>query len=131
MGSTKSVMRVSPRGVLTIENRPGGIRKPRSDADDFDLSMEPPSAVQEQIGAIRLSCPLKPYTERGLVKLELSGKEAFLFDELNFCGDGGDGSCIHGINCATGYMHTLEIYIHSGKAWKKVFASNVSTPVYR
>jgi tetratricopeptide (TPR) repeat protein len=83
-----------------------------------------PSDVQKEIKGIRQSCrELGPATsdytpprvtegDEGLITFTVSGAQAVLIDELNFCGGGGE--CIHGVNCATGFTHNVAIYIRTG-----------------
>ena len=66
--------------------------------------------------------------DEGLMVFYVSGKQAVLVDELNFCGDGND--CIHGVNCATGYTHEVTIYLRNRESWTKVLKTYVSGPVH-
>lgn len=50
-----------------------------------------------------------------------------LVDQLNFCGHGQD--CIHGVNCATGFTHSVAIYVRTGKSWRKALSLYASEPV--
>jgi hypothetical protein len=98
-----------------------------------------PSDVQKEIGGLRQSCrELGPATsdytppkvtkdDEGLITFTASGAQAVLVDELNFCGDGG---CIHGVNCATGYTHNVAIYVHSRGIWKKSFSVDATEPIF-
>lgn len=68
-----------------------------------------PSDVQEEIDQVRQSCraigpATSDYTpprvskgDEGLITFIVSGAEAVLVDELNFCGNGLE--CMHGVNC--------------------------------
>jgi len=99
-----------------------------------------PSDVQKEIEGIRQSCrELGPATsdytpprvtegDEGLITFTVSGAQAVLIDELNFCGGGGE--CIHGVNCATGFTHNVAIYIRTGKSWKKSLSIFASEPVF-
>ena len=88
-----------------------------------------PSDVQQRIEGIRELCPS---TERvtkgdeGLQFFTVSGAQAVLVDELDFCG----GGCMHGINCATGYTHDVAIYIRQGGTWRKLFSVAATEPIF-
>jgi hypothetical protein len=49
-----------------------------------------------------------------------------LVDELSFCGD----QCYHGVNCATGHTHLVEVYVRSGSVWRKAFSKQVTQPIF-
>jgi hypothetical protein len=57
-----------------------------------------------------------------------SGARAVLVGELNFCGDA--RTCIHGVNCATGYTHQVEIYVRRGNVWRKSFSVQATEPTF-
>lgn len=90
-----------------------------------------PAAIQKNIEDIRAECrkaDLKTTSgDEGLSFFTLSGMQAVLVDELNFCND---GQCIHGINCATGYTHQVEIYVRRGNLWAKSFSVQATEPVF-
>jgi hypothetical protein len=90
-----------------------------------------PTATQKQIENIRAECRGADLTttsgDEGLSPFTLSGAQAVMVDGLNFC-DG--GQCNHGINCATGYSHSLEVYVRSGNAWRKALSTNATEPVF-
>jgi hypothetical protein len=85
-----------------------------------------PTAAQKKIENIRAECrgaDLKSTSDdEGLSLFTLSGVQAAMVDELNFC-DG--GQCHHGINRATGYSHWIEGYVRSGNAWRMTLSTNV------
>jgi tetratricopeptide (TPR) repeat protein len=89
-----------------------------------------PSGVQKEIEGIRQSCTESEGTkgDEGLITFTVSGAQAVLVDELNFCGGG--TVCMHGVNCATGYTHLVEIYVRSGSTWAKAFSKYVTEPVF-
>jgi hypothetical protein len=87
-----------------------------------------PSDVQKRIEGIRQSCRESPTGDKGLVTFTVSGTEAILIDELNFCGDG--AACKHGVNCATGYPQLVEVYVRSGSTWRKSFSKYVTEPMF-
>jgi hypothetical protein len=58
----------------------------------------------------------------------VSGAQAVLVDQLNFCGGG--LTCVHGVNCATGYTHQVEIYVRRGNAWTKSFSIQATEPIF-
>jgi len=66
--------------------------------------------------------------DAGLQTFTVSGAQAVLVDSLNFCG--GQQTCFHGINCATGYTHSVTIDIRRGNAWKKSFSVDATEPVF-
>jgi hypothetical protein len=89
-----------------------------------------PSAVQKKTGEIRNNCPgdeKNTSGDEGLQTFTVSGAQAVLVDELNFCG--GQLTCLHGINCATGYSHQVEIYIRRGNVWTKSFSVQATEPI--
>jgi hypothetical protein len=84
-----------------------------------------PAAVQKEIGEIRNACPSNEKNtsgDGGLQTFTVSGAQAVLIDELNFCGEG--RTCIHSVNCATGYTHQVEIYVRRRNVWTKSFSVN-------
>jgi tetratricopeptide (TPR) repeat protein len=91
-----------------------------------------PSDVQRQIEEVRQSCP--PSDEyvtkgdEGLRTFTVSGAQAVLVDELNFCGWG--LRCLHGVNCATGFTHSVAIYVRYGKAWRKSFSVDATEHIF-
>src|SRR5262249_2716698 len=94
-----------------------------------------PTSVQKRIKEIRERCLAierenPPYgtadDDDGLMTFTLSGAQAVLVDELSFCG----GECYHGVNCATGHMHLVEVYVRSGSVWRKVFSKQVTQPIF-
>ena len=90
-----------------------------------------PSTVQKEIQGVRESCPVDEKNtsgDDGLQTFTVSGAQAILVDSLNFCG--GQQTCFHGINCATGYTHSVTIYIRRGNAWKKSFSVDATEPVF-
>jgi hypothetical protein len=90
-----------------------------------------PSAVQKEIQEVRESCPADEKNtsgDDGLQIFTVSGAQAVLVDSLNFCG--GQQTCLHGINCATGYTHSVTIYVRRGNAWKKSFSVHATEPVF-
>lgn len=99
-----------------------------------------PSDVQKEIEGVRQSCrELGPATsdytpprvtegDEGLVTFKVSDGQAVLVDELNFCGDGFE--CIHGVNCATGYTHDINIYVRSGRVWRNALSTFASEPIF-
>ncbi len=90
-----------------------------------------PSAVQKEIGEIRNDCPgdeKNTSGDEGLQTFTISGAQAVLVDELNFCGEG--RTCIHGVNCATGYTHQVEIYVRRGNVWTKSFFVQATEPIF-
>jgi hypothetical protein len=90
-----------------------------------------PSTVQKEIQEVRESCPADEKNtsgDDGLQTFTVSGAQAVLVDSLNFCG--GQQTCFHGINCATGYTHSVAIYIRRGNAWKKSFSVDATEPVF-
>jgi hypothetical protein len=88
-----------------------------------------PSGLQKEIEQIHENCPAEEWAQnRGLITFTVSGAKAFLFDSLNFCGDG--SGCNHGAGCATGYTHTVEIYIRAGNKWTKTFSKDVTEPIF-
>jgi hypothetical protein len=90
-----------------------------------------PNDAQKKIENIRAECRGADLTttsgDQGLSQFTLSGMQAVLIDELGFC-DG--GQCNHGINCATGYTHWVEIYVRSGNAWRKALSVNATEPIF-
>jgi hypothetical protein len=92
-----------------------------------------PADVQKNIERIRAVCresgPDTPVTsgDEGLRTFTISGEQAVLVDELNFCAD---GQCIHGVNCATGFTHSVAIYVRSGSTWRKALSTFASEPVF-
>jgi hypothetical protein len=93
-----------------------------------------PTDVQKNIERIRTTCREElgrdaPVTsgDEGLRTFTISGAQAVLIDELNFCAD---GQCIHGVNCATGFTHSVAIYVRSGKSWKKALSTFASEPIF-
>jgi hypothetical protein len=44
------------------------------------------------------------------------------------CGDG--RTCIHGVNCAIGYAHQVEIYVRRGNVWRKSFSVQATEPTF-
>src|SRR5262249_20913186 len=93
-----------------------------------------PTDVQKDIERIRGACreqlgPDTPVTsdDEGLRTFTMSGAQAVLIDELNFCAD---GQCIHGVNCATGFTHSVAIYVRSGKTWRKALSTFASEPIF-
>src|SRR5262245_35982022 len=87
-----------------------------------------PASVQKSINETRARCPAENVTsgDEGLSMFTVSGADAILIDELNLC----TGGCMHGINCATGYSHTVNIYIRSGSGWKKAFSVFATEPIF-
>lgn len=63
----------------------------------------------------------------GLAFFEVAGHQGVAIDTLHVCGDG--QQCLKGVNCATGYTHTVEIYVNSN-GWKKVFGDEVTEPIH-
>jgi hypothetical protein len=45
---------------------------------------------------------------------------------LNFC----NGGCIPGVNCATGFTHSVRVYVRTGNAWKRVLSRDVTEPIF-
>jgi hypothetical protein len=98
-----------------------------------------PFDVQKEIGRVRQACrgavpctsdndpPRVTKDDEGLISFSVSGKQAVLVDELNFCGGG--GNCFDGVNCATGFTHNIAIYVRSGNAWRKALSTFASEPV--
>ena len=93
-----------------------------------------PTDVQKDIERIRAACreQLGPGTpvisgDEGLRTFTISGAQAVLIDELNFCAE---GQCIHGVNCATGFTHSVAIYVRSGKTWRKALSTFASAPIF-
>jgi hypothetical protein len=98
-----------------------------------------PSDVQKEIERVRqsgrgLGPATSDYTpprvtegDEGLITFTVSGAQAVLVDELNFCGGGFE--CMHGTNCATGFTHRVAIYIRTGNSWKKSLSIFASEPV--
>jgi hypothetical protein len=90
-----------------------------------------PTDTQKKIESIRDECraaDLKTTSgDEGLSLFILSGRQAVMVDELNFC-DG--GQCNHGINCATGYSHWVEVYVRSGNAWRKALSADATEPIF-
>jgi hypothetical protein len=66
--------------------------------------------------------------DEGLITFTVSGAEAVLVDELSFCGSGFE--CMRGVNCATGFTHSVDIYVRYGEAWRKSFSVNATEPVF-
>jgi hypothetical protein len=36
----------------------------------------------------------------------------------------------HGVNCATGFTHSVAIYVRSGKVWRKSFSVDATEPIF-
>jgi hypothetical protein len=90
-----------------------------------------PPTVQKEIGEIRNDCPgdeKNTSGDEGLQTFTVSGAQAVLVDQLNFCGGG--LTCIHGVNCATGYTHQVEIYVRRGNVWTKSFSIQATEPIF-
>ena len=99
-----------------------------------------PSDVQKEIEGIRQSCrELGPATsdytpprvtegDEGLITFTVSGAQAILLDQLNFCGSGFE--CIHGVNCATGFTHSVAIHVRYGNVWRKSFSVDATEPIF-
>jgi hypothetical protein len=99
-----------------------------------------PSDVQKEITRVRQSCrELGPATsdytppkvtkdDEGLITFTVSGAQAVLVDELNFCG--GAGECMHGINCATGFTHDVAISVRYRDMWRKSFSVDATEPIF-
>jgi hypothetical protein len=90
-----------------------------------------PTDAQKKIEKVRVECrgaDLKTTSgDEGLSVFTLSGMQAVLVDELNFC----DGlQCNHGVNCATGYTHTVAIYVRSGNTWRKALSADATEPIF-
>jgi hypothetical protein len=97
-----------------------------------------PSDVQKEIGRVRQACreaaertsdddpPRVTKDDEGLISFSVSGAQAVLVDQLNFCGA---GDCFHGVNCATGFTHNVAIYVRLGKAWRKALSTFASGPL--
>jgi hypothetical protein len=109
---------------------------PAAKAEDSVLHTLP-SAVQKRIGEIRSACRDNLGGEEnpnvsglegddGLATFTVSGTNAVLIDELAFCG----GECHHGVNCATGFTHGVDIYIRSGQSWRKTLSVWASGPTF-
>jgi hypothetical protein len=90
-----------------------------------------PTDAQKKIENIRAECReagLKtPSGDEGLSVFTVSGMQAVLVDALNFC-DG--GQCNHGVNCATGYTHSVAIYVRSGNTWRKALSADATEPIF-
>jgi hypothetical protein len=90
-----------------------------------------PSEAQELVEKVRESCPSEDnYVtkgDEGLLTFTVSGAQAVLVDELRFCGTGFE--CMHSVNCATGFMHSVAIYVRSGGSWKKSLSTFASEPI--
>jgi hypothetical protein len=90
-----------------------------------------PAEVQKRINGIRAECrqlQLKTSEgDEGLSLFTVSGAEAVLIDELDLCND---GICIHGVNCATGYSHSVEIHVRSGTAWKEALSVDATERIF-
>jgi len=88
-----------------------------------------PSNVQKNIEGIRAACRERGSDisvtsgDEGLITFTVSGTQAVLIDELNFCAY---GECIHAVNCATGYTHRVAIYVRYGNVWRKSFSVNAT-----
>jgi hypothetical protein len=99
----------------------------------------PPDA-QKEIERVRQSCrELGPATsdysppgvtegDEGLITFTVSGAQAVLVDELKFCGSGVE--CMHGVNCATGFTHSVALYVHYGNVWRKSFFVDATEPIF-
>jgi hypothetical protein len=93
-----------------------------------------PTSVQKSIKEIRERClaierenpPYGTADDDGLMTFTLSGAQAVLVDELSFCGS----QCYHGVNCATGFTHLVEVYVRSGSVWRKAFSKQVTQPIF-
>jgi hypothetical protein len=93
-----------------------------------------PTEVQKDIERTRAGCREsndRQFTsgltgDDGLRIFTVSGTQAVMVDELNFCG----GECNHGVNCATGFTHNVDIYVRSGSTWTKAFSKYVTEPVF-
>jgi hypothetical protein len=90
-----------------------------------------PPAVQKEIEQVRESCPLDEKNtsgDEGLQTFTVSGAQAVLVDTLNFCGEG--RRCLHSVNCATGYTHSVAIYVRYGNVWRKSFSVDATEPIF-
>jgi hypothetical protein len=65
--------------------------------------------------------------DEGLATFTVSGAQAVVVDELKFCGG---GQCTHGVNCATGYTHSVAIYVRYGNVWRKSFSVDATEPIF-
>ena len=84
-----------------------------------------------EIEEIRNNCPSDEKNtsgDEGLQTFTVSGAQAVLVDQLNFCGEG--RTCIHGVNCATGYTHQVEIYVRRGSVWVQSFSIYATEPIF-
>jgi hypothetical protein len=90
-----------------------------------------PPTVQKEIEQIRESCPLdekNTSADEGLWTFTVSGAQAVLIDTLNFCGGG--RQCFHSVNCATGYTHSVAIYVRHRDVWRKSFSVDATEPIF-
>jgi hypothetical protein len=62
----------------------------------------------------------------GFRAFTVSGQPAALVDELGFCGL----TCMHSINCATGFTHSVAIYVRYGNVWRKSFSVDATEPIF-
>jgi len=101
-------------------------------AQDSTILRSLPTAVQKEIESTRSECRgLEGVTygtsgDEGLIQFTVSGVPAVFIDRLRLCG----GQCLKGTNCATGYTHTVDIYVRSGNTWRKAFSRDVTEPVF-
>lgn len=65
--------------------------------------------------------------DEGLLPFKVNGARGVVVDSLHVCGDGQE--CHKGVNCATGYVHTVEVYVDIN-GWKKVFGEEVTEPIH-
>jgi hypothetical protein len=103
-----------------------------------------PTEVQKEIQDLRVSCrehidgitresASSDYRyhqvtagDDGLAIFTVSGMQAVMVNDLELCG----GECLRGTNCSNRNSYKITIYVHSGKAWKKVLSTNAVGMVF-
>jgi hypothetical protein len=92
-----------------------------------------PTDVQKNIEDVRAACreigadTSVTSGDEGLTTFTVSGAQAVLIDELNLCAN---GQCIHGVNCATGFSHSVAIYVRYGNVWRRSFSVDATEPIF-